>query len=199
MAGKSVPVEDADIIIKGKIDGYTAPQAFKKSANEVQDTQLESASLRTNYRDYFKMRRRKNKDVIKDQSDNVRKSIKKRLEELKENFDNLEEILNPAERELLRCVGLDTYCMLRFLKTGLRVSCVSFLMSLITLIPLYASSDFFGRGTVGGSGVPTVGYYSITYNHLERESKKFWVVWFYCLWFSMCEFTNSDNNLNLCA
>mmetsp|Transcript_12363 Transcript_12363/g.36314 ORF Transcript_12363/g.36314 Transcript_12363/m.36314 type:complete len:636 (-) Transcript_12363:2073-3980(-) len=94
-------------------------------------------------------------------------------------------LLKPApipesDRKLLRCIGLDSYVMIRFLRLGFEVTFYPFLFFCVTLIPLYHTSDYEGDFAIDEKGafLTTVvnGYYSITINHLEAGSQKLWAV-----------------------
>ena len=179
MPGKVLSVSNADAIIKGRIDGQDLEILEQNESN----LDKMKAQPKTNQTRLLNFTRKSNKDRNVQNSSHVRKELINRLEHLGTDVSGFQENLSPAERELLRCVGLDTFCMLRFLKLGFKVSFVSFIVASITLIPVYSLNDYNGYGTNGGSGVVTVGYYDITYNKLESGSHKFWILWAYSIWF----------------
>jgi hypothetical protein len=84
--------------------------------------------------------------------------------------------LDICEQELLRCVGLDTFVMLRFLRFGLDVALYPFVCGCLILIPTYYTNDY--EGTVD---TPTDGYFRITMQRLEPNSPRHWV----CIVFAM--------------
>lgn len=73
--------------------------------------------------------------------------------------------LNEEERELLRCVGLDSFMTLRFLRFGFDVAFWPMLLSCVTLIP------FFKTGEKGVNG-----FFSTTVVALEDGSWRYWIV-----------------------
>jgi len=95
--------------------------------------------------------------------------------------------LEPTEtdRELLRCIGLDSYVMIRFLRFGFETQFWSFVAACIVLIPTYYTNDYDGEfykdETGGFSTTTTTGYFRITINRLENDSPKIWVVWAFAI------------------
>jgi len=85
--------------------------------------------------------------------------------------------LDISDQELLRCVGLDTFVMLRFVRFGFDVSFYPFLLGCFILIPVYFTNDY--SGTID---TPTDGYFRITMQRLEPTSPRHWV----CALFAMC-------------
>ena len=108
-------------------------------------------------------------------------------------------VINPlpptaTDRELLRCIGLDCYTIIRFLRLGFEVTFWPFIVACVVLIPTYYTNDFDGSfeqvddsdQSVGGGGTgfgnyTTTGYFSITINKLQNRSSKLVVVWFYAI------------------
>ena len=76
--------------------------------------------------------------------------------------------LTTEQQEVLRCIGLDAFMTLRFLRFGFDVSIWSFLLSLVSIIPIYRAQ----RGQVEG-------FYSITAKTLDDETGLFWVIMFF--------------------
>lgn len=94
--------------------------------------------------------------------------------------------LTKSDRELLRCIGLDSYVMIRFLRLGFEMTFWPFLVACVILIPLYYTNDYkgtFGQVTsessTGFSTTTTTGYFRITINRLENGNPKIWIVWIY--------------------
>lgn len=77
-------------------------------------------------------------------------------------------------KELLRCIGLDSYMFLRFLRLGARLSFVGTLMSVV-LIPVYATGE--------AEGLETEEFNSLTLAKVEAGSGRLWVTAF--LWTAM--------------
>ena len=118
------------------------------------------------------------------ESISLQQSRRKRIAELNNSTTaRTIDSLSPTDRELLRCIGLDTFCMFRILRMGFIMSLVSSIAGIIVLFPTFANANFDGMGTATGGGVPTVGYYEYTYNKLRNKSDLFWVVLFYALAF----------------
>lgn len=69
------------------------------------------------------------------------------------------------QEELLRCVGLDSYMFLRFLRLGARMAAVGTLCSLV-LIPIYATGNAEGEATLE--------FNSLTLARVEQGSNRMW-------------------------
>ena len=118
---------------------------------------------------------------------------------LLEQLQRLLPVINPlpptvTDRELLRCVGLDCYTIIRFLRLGFEMTFWPFVVACVVLIPTYYTNDYDGsfeqvdnpEQSVGGGGTgfstyTTTGYFSITINKLENKNNKLVVVWFYAI------------------
>jgi hypothetical protein len=85
--------------------------------------------------------------------------------------------LKVADQELLRCVGLDLFVSLRFLRFCFDVSFYPFLVAVVVLIPTYYTNDYGGTATY-----PTNGYFQFTMSRLQNGSPRLWV----CFVFSVC-------------
>jgi hypothetical protein len=85
--------------------------------------------------------------------------------------------LTVADQELLRCVGLDLFVSLRFLRFCFDVSFYPFLAALVILIPTYYTNDYEGTATT-----VTNGYFQFTMNRLQNGSPRLWI----CFVFSLC-------------
>lgn len=85
--------------------------------------------------------------------------------------------LTVADQELLRCVGLDLFVSLRFLRFCFDVSFYPFLAALVTLIPTYYTNDYEGTTTT-----VTNGYFQFTMNRLQSGNPRLWI----CFFFSLC-------------
>jgi hypothetical protein len=85
--------------------------------------------------------------------------------------------LTVADQELLRCVGLDLFVSLRFLRFCFDVSFYPFLAALVILIPTYYTNDYEGTATN-----VTNGYFQFTMNRLQNGSPRLWI----CFVFSLC-------------
>ena len=74
--------------------------------------------------------------------------------------------LTEPEQELLRCVGLDIYLLLRFARLGFDATYYPFLVSCVTILPVYyaAAPD------------STTRFLSLTINDMENGSRLIWVV-----------------------
>jgi len=174
VGGKSVPSTRGEKAITGQLRDDLDASGEKRGSSKKK-----SRGLRSSFS--FVTRR---VGQLKNKSHAHQSKVNKgRLNHLGTSAVGLHRNLNPAERELLRCVGLDTFVMLRFLKFGFDVSFYSSLVGCIMLVPMYAVDFYDGGATKGGSGVATVGYYEITMNKLEPESHKYWVVWVYAIGF----------------
>ena len=88
--------------------------------------------------------------------------------------------LSSEDKKLLQCVGVDSYCMIRFLRFGFEITSFFFILSLIILVPLYyLNEEPSAILRVGNTEVQVAvkGYFQITINHLDNGSKKLWVPW----------------------
>ena len=89
-------------------------------------------------------------------------------------------VLTPAEEELLRCAGLDTYLMIRFARFGFDVCFYPFCFSCATVIPIYISCDterLFEEGKEFSGVVDS--FFSLTINRIPPgSSKMYWVIVF---------------------
>lgn len=72
---------------------------------------------------------------------------------------------NVEQEELLRCVGLDSYMFLRFLRLGARMAGVGTLCSLV-LLPIYATGNAEGESTME--------FNSLTLARVEAGSNRMW-------------------------
>ena len=86
--------------------------------------------------------------------------------------------LTLSDQELLRCIGLDTFVMLRFLRFGFDVTFYPFIAACFFLMPVYRTTGWDGS-PVDSESEPTVvdGYFSITMNALPPGSDRLWVCW----------------------
>jgi hypothetical protein len=73
--------------------------------------------------------------------------------------------LSEEDQELLRCVGLDSFVTLRFLKFGFDVAFWPMIVSLFTLIPLYKTGE-----------ETCIGFFTTTVVNVEKGSWRFWFV-----------------------
>jgi hypothetical protein len=96
-------------------------------------------------------------------------------------------VLTPAEEELLRCAGLDTYLMIRFARFGFDVCFYPFLFACATVFPIYLSCDIdkifqieCESGEVLASANSVIdGFFSLTINRIPPGSRKmYWVIAF---------------------
>ncbi len=85
--------------------------------------------------------------------------------------------LSASDAELLRCIGLDTFVMIRFLRFCFDVTFYPFVVACIILFPTYATNNFEGdiEMEVGTVKTQTDGYFLLTINRLEPYSNKLWV------------------------
>jgi len=112
-----------------------------------------------------------------------------------------------SEEELLRCVGLDSYMFIRFLRLGFRVSLVGSILGCLILIPIYATvrslvgfrvmslsllidtpHTFLPKGEA--TGQETQEFNSITLAHVEQGSPRLWaaaVCWSVFIMFCLSE------------
>ena len=86
--------------------------------------------------------------------------------------------LTLSDQELLRCIGLDTFVMIRFLRFGFDVTFYPFIAACFFLMPVYRTTGWDGS-PVDSESEPTVveGYFSITMNALPPGSERLWVCW----------------------
>lgn len=71
-----------------------------------------------------------------------------------------------SDEDTLRCIGLDSYMFLRFLRLGMRVSLVGSILGIIVLIPIYVTGN--------ATGPQTQEFSSITLAHVEQGSPRLW-------------------------
>lgn len=71
-----------------------------------------------------------------------------------------------SNEDLLRCIGLDSYMFLRFLRMGFRASLVGTLLGCFILIPIYATAE--------ATGLQTEEFNSITLAHVSSSSPRLW-------------------------
>ena len=86
--------------------------------------------------------------------------------------------LSASDVELLRCIGLDTFVMIRFLRFCFDVTFFPFIVACIILLPSYAYNNFEGEfENEEGTAVKTqtYGYFSLTINRLEPSSSRLWI------------------------
>lgn len=96
--------------------------------------------------------------------------------------------LTSSDREMLRCIGLDYFIMIRFLRFCFDVSFYPFLVSCITLVPTYYTNQYDGINDTNENVVINEqinGYFRFTINRLEPSSNKLWITcgfafFFYC-------------------
>ncbi|KAL7522570.1 hypothetical protein ACHAWX_007265 [Stephanocyclus meneghinianus] len=94
-------------------------------------------------------------------------------------------VLSPAEEELLRCAGLDTYLLIRFARFGFDVCFYPFLFACVTVIPVYITCvprSLFqaANGEIMASATILIdGFFSLTINRIEPgSSKMYWIIVF---------------------
>ena len=88
--------------------------------------------------------------------------------------------LSSKDKKLLQCVGVDSFCMIRFLRFGFEITFLFFLLSLIILMPLYYLNEEPSSTLIVGDkkvSVAVKGYFQLTINHLDNGSNKLWVPW----------------------
>lgn len=71
-----------------------------------------------------------------------------------------------SDEETLRCLGLDSYMFLRFLRLGFRLALCGTLLGCIILIPVYATGE--------NTGNETEQFNSLTLAHVEPNSPRLW-------------------------
>jgi hypothetical protein len=71
-----------------------------------------------------------------------------------------------SDEETLRCIGLDSYMFLRFLRLGFRLSLVGTLLGCIILMPVYATGEETGNDTQQ--------FNTITLAHVTPNSPRLW-------------------------
>ena len=87
-----------------------------------------------------------------------------------------------SDEETLRCVGLDTYMFLRFLRLGARICYVGSLLACV-LIPVYATGEARGKDTEQ--------FNQLTLARVEEESHRLWgtlLSWYIFVGFCIHEF-----------
>jgi len=96
--------------------------------------------------------------------------------------------LTTSDREMLRCIGLDYFVMIRFLRFCFDVTFYPFLASCVILLPTYITNPYDGINNTNEEVVineQTEGYFRFTINRLEPSSDRLWAVYafafvFYC-------------------
>ena len=82
--------------------------------------------------------------------------------------------------ELLHCIGLDTFVMIRFLWFCFDVTFFPFIAACMFLFTAYSTSKLQGD-VQSGEGMTvrtqTDGYFSLTINRLEPSSSYLWLCW----------------------
>eukprot|EP00555_Chaetoceros_dichaeta_P001918 CAMPEP_0198277244 /NCGR_PEP_ID=MMETSP1447-20131203/65739_1 /TAXON_ID=420782 /ORGANISM="Chaetoceros dichaeta, Strain CCMP1751" /LENGTH=1436 /DNA_ID=CAMNT_0043972247 /DNA_START=89 /DNA_END=4397 /DNA_ORIENTATION=- len=94
--------------------------------------------------------------------------------------------LTSSDRETLRCIGLDYFVMIRFLRLCFTITFYPFLISCITLIPTYYTNQYDGVNDTNEKLVineQTDGYFRFTVNRLEQSSDRLWVTCSFALFF----------------
>jgi hypothetical protein len=89
-----------------------------------------------------------------------------------------------TQEETLRCVGLDSYMFLRFLRLGARVCTLGTVMSLV-LIPVYATGEARGDATIE--------FNQLTLARVDQGSHRIWaalIAWYIFIAFILYEFWN---------
>ncbi len=78
--------------------------------------------------------------------------------------------LTESDAELLRCIGLDTFVMIRFLRFCFDVTWYPFLLSILVLIPTYSLNEYDGIEYTENIKVDTQtnGYFRWTMNRLGK-------------------------------
>jgi hypothetical protein len=92
------------------------------------------------------------------------------------------EALAVTQEETLRCVGLDSYMFLRFLRLGARVCFVGTVLSLV-LIPVYATGESRGDATIK--------FNQLTLARVDQGSDRIWaalIAWYIFVAFILYEF-----------
>ncbi len=85
--------------------------------------------------------------------------------------------LTESDTELLRCIGLDTFVMIRFLRFSFDVTFYPFIAACIILMPSYAFNNFEGEieSEEGTVKIQTDKYFLLTINRLEPSSSRLWI------------------------
>jgi hypothetical protein len=104
-----------------------------------------------------------------DQDDNVYVN-----RHLKTEYMNMRP-LSQSDKEMLRCIGLDTFVMIRFLRFCFDCTFYPFILSCLVLIPTYYTNEWDGFGFTKNTTDQTEGYFRYTINRLEDSSSKIWV------------------------
>ena len=93
--------------------------------------------------------------------------------------------LKVSDREMLRCIGLDTFVVIRFLRFCFDVTFYPFIVACIVLIPTYVTNDWDGIEIKDDGPIytQTSGYFKFTINRLEPKSHKLWISLTYCFLF----------------
>lgn len=111
--------------------------------------------------------------------DSSNKMLYRGMRHLKSTAAMRKRPLSSSDTELLRCVGLDTFVMLRFLRFCFKCTFYPFLLSCLCLIPVYYTNSSYD------SVAQTSGYFQFTINRLPPGSQKHWVPWAYSLMFHL--------------
>lgn len=91
---------------------------------------------------------------------------------------------NVSQEETLRCVGLDSYMFLRFLRLGARICTMGCVLALV-LIPTYATGEERGRSTQQ--------FNQLTLARVSADSKRLWaslIAWWIFVGFVLYELWN---------
>jgi len=93
--------------------------------------------------------------------------------------------LKVSDQELLRCVGLDLFVSLRFLRFCFQICFCAFLVATVVLIPTYYTNDFDGTTTINGktTTVATNGYFQFTMQRLQSGNNKLWISFVFSILF----------------
>lgn len=93
--------------------------------------------------------------------------------------------LQVSDQELLRCVGLDLFVSLRFLRFCFQICFCAFIVATVVLIPTYYTNDFDGTTTVNGktTTVATNGYFQFTMQRLQSGNNKLWISFVFSILF----------------
>jgi len=86
--------------------------------------------------------------------------------------------LSYEDAELLRCIGLDSFIMIRFLRFCFEVCILFFIIACLVLLPTYYSSKYTGESAISDQPnannltVVTYGYYRVTIDRVEPGSSR---------------------------
>eukprot|EP00592_Proboscia_alata_P014834 CAMPEP_0194398606 /NCGR_PEP_ID=MMETSP0174-20130528/126198_1 /TAXON_ID=216777 /ORGANISM="Proboscia alata, Strain PI-D3" /LENGTH=1091 /DNA_ID=CAMNT_0039194923 /DNA_START=59 /DNA_END=3332 /DNA_ORIENTATION=+ len=90
--------------------------------------------------------------------------------------------LTSPDQELLRCVGLDTFVMIRFLRFGFDVTFYPFLLACCVLLPTYYTSNSAENSDME---MKTFSYFRFTMQRIEPGSSNFWVPFAFAVFFNV--------------